>query len=113
MIFTLRLTTKRLRRMLPPALAGLVMGVIAILMLVSTQSAFAHNIGNSHLYLQIYEESVEGRFEIALADLNPALGFSGTELEITPENIDDRVDFLSSGEVIPVSDALALIKGRK
>jgi hypothetical protein len=56
--------------------------------------SLAHNVGDSYLYLQIYEDSVDGRFEIALSDLNPALGFSGTDLEITPENIDQRIDFL-------------------
>lgn len=54
----------------------------------------AHNLGDSYLYLQIYEDSVSGRFEIALADLNPALGLSGTELEITAENLDARIGFL-------------------
>jgi hypothetical protein len=54
----------------------------------------AHSAGDSYLYLQIYPERIDGRFEIALSDLNPALGFSGTELELTPENVGDRVDFL-------------------
>ena len=48
----------------------------------------AHNLGESYLYLQIYEDSVSGRFEIALSDLNPALALSGTELEITKDNIE-------------------------
>jgi hypothetical protein len=57
-------------------------------------SGHAHNAGDSYLYLQIYPERIDGRFEIALSDLNPALGFSGTELEITAQNLGDRVDFL-------------------
>ena len=56
--------------------------------------ARAHNLGDSYLYLQVYEDSVSGRFEIALADLNPALGFAGTPREITPENLDRRAAFL-------------------
>lgn len=59
----------------------------------ATESA-AHNAGNSYLYLQIYPESISGRFEIALSDLNPALGLSGTELEITAANLDQRIGFL-------------------
>ncbi|MDX2437621.1 MAG: HupE/UreJ family protein [Acidobacteriota bacterium] len=54
----------------------------------------AHNAGNSYLYLQIYPESMSGRFEIALSDLNPALGLSGTDLEITADNLDQRIGFL-------------------
>jgi hypothetical protein len=54
----------------------------------------AHSAGDSYLYLQVYPERIDGRFEIALSDLNPALGFSGTELEVTAGNLDDRVEFL-------------------
>jgi len=54
----------------------------------------AHNAGNSYLYLQIYPENISGRFEIALSDLNPALGLSGTDLEITADNLDQRISFL-------------------
>ena len=54
----------------------------------------AHNVGDSYLYLQIYEDSVSGRFEIALSDFNSALGLSGTELEITQDTIDDQIGFL-------------------
>ena len=66
----------------------------------------AHNLGESYLYLQIYEDSVSGRFEIALSDLNPALGFSGTELEITPDNLDQRIGFLQDYylEHVTISD---------
>ena len=56
--------------------------------------ARAHNLGDSYLYLQVYEESVSGRFEIALSDLNPALGLTGTADEITAENLDQRAGFL-------------------
>jgi hypothetical protein len=56
--------------------------------------ARAHNLGESYLYLQVYEDRVTGRFEIALEDLNPALGLAGSGLEITAENVDERIDFL-------------------
>jgi len=66
----------------------------------------AHNAGSSYLYLQIYPESISGRFEIALSDLNTALGFSGTELEITADNLDQRIDFLQTYylEHVSISD---------
>ena len=66
----------------------------------------AHSAGSSYLYLQIYPDSVTGRFEIALSDLNPALGFAGTDLEITADNLDRRIDFLQSYflEHVSISD---------
>lgn len=60
----------------------------------STGPMGAHNTGESYLYLQVYPESLGGRFEIALSDLNPALGLSGTEGEITEDNLDARIGFL-------------------
>ncbi len=71
----------------------------------ATESA-AHNAGNSYLYLQIYPESINGRFEIALSDLNPALGLSGTEFEITADNLDQRIGFLQEYylEHVSISD---------
>ena len=68
--------------------------LLGILAAFAAAEARAHNLGDSYLYLQIYEDSITGRFEIALSDLNPALGLSGTELEITPENLDERIGFL-------------------
>ena len=56
--------------------------------------AQAHRQAESYLYLQIRSDSVSGRFEIALSDLNHALGREGTAEEITPENFDQHVAFL-------------------
>ena len=55
---------------------------LALLAVLIATGASAHNLGQSYLYLQIYEDTVTGRFEIALSDLNPALGLAGTEAEI-------------------------------
>ncbi len=68
--------------------------MVAMLAVFAASPAQGHNLGDSYLYLQVYEDRVSGRFEIALSDLNPALGLSGTVLEITPENLDERLDFL-------------------
>jgi hypothetical protein len=68
--------------------------VVTILTALVTAEGRAHNLGDSYLYLQVYEDSVSGRFEIALSDLNPALGLTGTDLEITKDNLDQRVGFL-------------------
>jgi hypothetical protein len=66
----------------------------------------AHNAGNSYLYLQIYPETISGRFEIALSDFNSALSFSGTEFEITADNLDQRIGFLQGYflEHVSISD---------
>lgn len=73
---------------------GLVVALWAVLAWLPGQEARAHNVGQSYLYLQIYQDSVTGRFEIALEDLNPALGLSGTAGEITAENLGSRIAFL-------------------
>jgi hypothetical protein len=70
-------------------------GLFAILILVIAPSeGGAHNLGESYLYLQVRSDSISGRFEIALSDLNPALGLEGTVREITPQNFSENVDFL-------------------
>jgi hypothetical protein len=81
-------------------------GVVLILAALVGGRAWGHNVGDSYLYLQIYEKSVSGRFEIALKDLNHALGFSGTDLEITADNLDDKIDFLRNyyRERVTISD---------
>ena len=68
----------------------------AILTALTAGEASAHKLGESYLYLQIYRDHVSGRFEIALSDLNPALGLSGTDQEITADNVEERIDFLQS-----------------
>ncbi len=73
------------------ALRWCLVGALAVL---PAAESHAHNLGDSYLYLQIFEDSLSGRFEIALSDLNPALGLSGTELEITEESLDRRIGFL-------------------
>jgi hypothetical protein len=62
---------------------------------VAAQSR-AHTLGESYLYLQIYPDHISGRFEIALSDLNSALGFAGTDLEVTEQNLDERAGYLKN-----------------
>ena len=68
-------------------------GLFALLVLTAGVGR-AHNLGDSYLYLQVYEDSVSGRFEIALADLNPALGLAGSAAEITPDTLERDGRFL-------------------
>ena len=88
----------------PWTVVALLLGLLTAL---GADAARAHRLGDSYLYLQVYEDSVSGRFEIALTDLNPALGLSGTDGEITPENLDRRIGFLRRYylERVTISDA--------
>lgn len=67
---------------------------LALLLAAAATAGHAHDLGESYLYLQVYEDRVTGRFEIALSDLNPALGLAGTGDEITAANLDERIGFL-------------------
>ena len=75
----------------PRRLAPLVLSLLAALF---ASDVSAHNLGESYIYLQVYRETVTGRFEISFTDLNPALGLAGTDREITRENLDEHVEFL-------------------
>lgn len=77
-------------------ITALAFAVGALLALLTAVESRAHTVGHSYLYLQVYEDRVSGRFEVALDDLNPALGLAGTEGEITAENLDEHVPFLQS-----------------
>ena len=80
--------------------------LIVVLAALAPATGRAHNFGESYLYLQIYSDSVSGRFEIALSDLNHALGLSGTDREITLDNLDERIGFLQDYylEHVTISD---------
>ena len=70
-------------------------GFLAILTFALTASeGRAHNLGESYLYLQVRSDAISGRFEVALSDLNPALGLAGTDREITSDNFTENVPFL-------------------
>ena len=68
--------------------------LLALLVGSAASETRAHNLGQSYLYLQIYPEKLSGRFEIALSDLNPALGLAGTDREIKIGNLRQHIDFL-------------------
>lgn len=58
-----------------------------ILLLASALPVLGHNLGQSYVYLRIYENSISGRFEIILEDLNLALNKQPGEPLITLENL--------------------------
>lgn len=87
--------------------SSIVKWCLFVLVAASTAvDSHAHSAGSSYLYLQIYPDKISGRFEIALVDLNPALGLAGTELEITADNLDRRIGFLQGYflEHVTISD---------
>ena len=53
-------------------------------------------MGESYLYLQLWEDSVTGRFEVALSDFNEALGLDGSPEAVSEENLESRRPFLES-----------------
>jgi hypothetical protein len=81
------------RRWLPPWLWTVAVVIAAL----AAPPSHAHNIGQSYLYLQIYDGSVTdrfvtGRFEVALSDLNAARIFASTKEEITADDVDFEID---------------------
>lgn len=71
-------------------------GLLALLAVLMTTEAGAHNLGESYLYLQVYRDQMTGRFEISFEDLNKGLGRAGTPRAITPANLDQHIDFLQT-----------------
>lgn len=68
--------------------------LFAVLAGLAADEAGAHRLGESYLYLRIYRDDVQGRFEVSLTDLNAAFRTAGTDREITRDNLDQHVPFL-------------------
>jgi multisubunit Na+/H+ antiporter MnhG subunit len=81
--------------------------LLTLLFLLLTIDVRAHTVGQSYLYLQVYENRVTGRFEVSLADFNAALRLSGTDREITAANLDQKIDVLKAYYLshVTISDA--------
>ena len=72
------------------------LGVLGVIVLLLAASPRAHNLGESYLYLQVYQHQLSGRFEISLEDLNRGFKLTGTGREITAANLDQHADFLKN-----------------
>ena len=99
-------------------------GLLALFLVSTPTGARAHTEGQSYFYLQVHSDRLSGRFEVALHDFNPALGLSGTDREITPGNLDERIAFLqdyfhehvtisASGHPLPVEFTSYRVQGRR
>lgn len=69
-------------------------GALALFVVLLTAAPRAHNLGESYLYLSIYQSGLTGRFEISLEDLNKGFKLAGTGREITAANLDQHAEFL-------------------
>ena len=65
--------------------------LLSLLCLLFACQALAHRQGESYLYLQVYEDRIDGRFELPLREFNAAHGLTGTSRQITRSNIDEHV----------------------
>jgi hypothetical protein len=64
--------------------------LMAFVIVFSVNSLYAHTLGQSYIYLQIYDNKVTGRFEIELSDLNKALNLETSGTPVTKANLADR-----------------------
>lgn len=64
---------------------------------VSTSSSvYGHSVGESYIYLKVYENKLTGIFHITLRDLNNALGLQTPDVQINENNVTDRISEIHS-----------------
>ncbi len=61
-----------------------------IVSVITSSTLCAHRIGESYVYLSVYENRLTGTFHIILSDLNIALGLQTPDVQITKDNLADR-----------------------
>ena len=81
----------RSRRSGRPLVARLVVLASAAMLLVLglPTAASAHEIDQSYIFLDVYEDELEGRVEFTAADINEILGLDITEVHDGPDPIDE------------------------
>jgi hypothetical protein len=52
---------------------------------------YAHKMGQSYIFLKVYDNSITGTFEITLRDLNNAMGLNVPDDQITVANLNNRL----------------------
>jgi len=53
---------------------------------------YAHKMGQSYIFLRVYDNSITGLFDITLRDLNKAMDLNAPDDQITVANLNDRID---------------------
>ncbi len=74
----------------------LLISFILIASVFTGSSVYAHRAGESYIYLSVYENRLTGIFHITLRDLNNALGLQTTDVQITEDNLADRINEIHS-----------------
>lgn len=69
--------------------------VICLFLLILPGILLAHETGQSYLFLKVYDDAIEGRFEFALDDLNSALVLHGKD-RISEENLEEHIDVIKA-----------------
>ena len=75
---------------------SLLISFILIASVFTGSSVYAHRAGESYIYLSVYENRLTGIFHITLRDLNNALGLQTTDVQITEDNLADRIGEIHS-----------------
>ncbi len=70
---------------------ALILAHLCAFVLLTQSAAFGHNLGQSYVYLKIYDDKITGRFEIILDDLNKALSKDISSVPITKENLNEHL----------------------
>ena len=95
-----RCTTARgaLKCRQPARFTGRLLALLFLLSLVNLpEQLCAHELGQSYIILRIYDDSIEGRFEITVDDLNTALGVDFDPAGgVTSEDVEPHIDAIKS-----------------
>lgn len=61
-------------------------------MFLFNAAAFAHSVGQSYIFLQVYENQIDGRFEMMIKDMNIVFDLTHPDSMITKENYAQYVE---------------------
>ena len=70
--------------------------IIIVVSVLAVKPLWAHEIGESYIYLRVYEDKLTGIFHITLGDLNKALGLQTPDAQLAGDNIADRISEVHS-----------------
>ena len=66
--------------------------ILLLVIILSSHNLHAHSVGQSYIYLRVYDDKITGTFEITFRDLNKALDFKTADTRITETNLNDRIE---------------------
>ncbi len=65
--------------------------LLVVISVFTAKPVNAHKLGESYIYLRVYEDKLTGTFHITLRDVNNALGLQASDVQITEDNWADRI----------------------